>query len=174
MSTADLAPLFHHRWSAPVLAELARRRGSRFAALVGELGVGRESLRRTLDALVDQGLVRRNPGYGHPLRPEYVLTPDGGEVAARCTRLLAALDGDRDVALKKWSMPVVAALDRPRRFSELREALPGVTPRALALALKDLHGVGLLERRLEDSYPPTAVYVPTARSAALRGILVAP
>ena len=41
MSTAELIAIFHHRWSAPVLAELLRRNGSRFAALSGTLGVGR-------------------------------------------------------------------------------------------------------------------------------------
>ncbi len=27
------------------------------------------------------GLVIRNPGYGHPLRPEYILTPEGHAAA---------------------------------------------------------------------------------------------
>ena len=88
MSITDLIAIFHHRWSAPVLAELLRQKGSRFAALVGTLGVGRESLRRTLDSLLELGLVARNPGYGHPLRPEYVLTRSGEVAARRCAKLL--------------------------------------------------------------------------------------
>ncbi len=169
MSISDLIALFHHRWSAPVLAELLRQKGSRFAALSGTLGVGRESLRRTLDSLLELGLVARNPGYGHPLRPEYVLTRHGHGVAERCSRLLAAADDD--VVLRKWSLPVLAALARPARFSELRTALPGVTPRALALALKDLQSAGLVERRVEDAYPPTAVYAPTQTARKLQRIL---
>ena len=44
-------------------------------------------------------------------------------------------------------MPVVLALaEGPRRFSELRDALEGVSPRALALALKDLEAAGLVDR----------------------------
>src|SRR5919202_4724071 len=104
MSIDELIALFHHRWSAPVLAELRRTRGTRFVVLAKALGVGRESLRRTLDALIELGLVRRNPGYGHPLRPEYLLTRRGAAVARRCSRLLAATDGNVDVALKKWSL----------------------------------------------------------------------
>ena len=72
MST--LLTLCHHRWSLPVLAEIGRTGGSRFATLTGRLGVTGESLRRTLSYLQDEGLVARNPGYGHPLRAEYVLT----------------------------------------------------------------------------------------------------
>jgi DNA-binding HxlR family transcriptional regulator len=100
-----------------------------------------------------------------------VLTARGRPVAARCTKLLAALNGGADVVLRKWSLPVLFALQRPSRFSELRDALPGVTGRALALALKDLHAAGLVERRIEDAYPPTALYVPTAFARRLQRIL---
>src|ERR671932_2722006 len=109
VSIEELIALFHHRWSAAVLAELRRTRGTRFVVLSKSLGVGRESLRRTLDALIELGLVRRNPGYGHPLRPEYLLTRRGERVAERCATLLALLDGDAEVALKKWSLPVLVA-----------------------------------------------------------------
>ena len=135
MSITDLIAIFHHRWSAPVLAELLRQKGSRFAALVGTLGVGREALRRTLDSLLELGLVARNPGYGHPLRPEYVLTRSGELAARGCAKLLESLDED-EVLLRKWSLPVLAALAQPARFLSCATALPGVTPRALALALR--------------------------------------
>jgi DNA-binding HxlR family transcriptional regulator len=156
-----LAELLHHRWSAPVLAELHRARGARFVALERQLGVSRESLRQTLSALLDAGLVGRNPGYGHPLRPEYLLTPEGALLAPTLTTLLATLTelGVETVGLKKWSMPVVAALDATAlRYSQLREALPGVSPRALTLALKDLEAAGLVERRVTQDYPPATVY----------------
>jgi len=64
----SITRLFHHRWAAPILAELHRSKGSRFVTLSNRLGLGRESLRRTLSALIDAGLVMKNPGYGHPLR----------------------------------------------------------------------------------------------------------
>jgi DNA-binding HxlR family transcriptional regulator len=158
---SSLSQLLHHRWSAPILAELHRTSGARFVVLERHLGVSRESLRQTLAALLDAGLVRRNPGYGHPLRPEYLLTEDGSRLAPSLTRLLAVLTelGVDQIGLKKWSMPVVAALDgRRRRFSELREALPAVSPRALALALKDLETAGLVGRRVTHDYPPATVY----------------
>ena len=172
MSINDLIAIFHHRWSAPVLAELLRQKGSRFAALVGTLGVGRESLRRTLDSLLELGLVARNPGYGHPLRPEYVLTSRGEPVARRCERLLAALDGHEDVVLRKWSAPVLAALSEPSRFSELRERLPGVTGRSLALALKELESAGLVERQVDErARPPAVVYLATSAARPLQRAL---
>jgi DNA-binding HxlR family transcriptional regulator len=155
---STLARLSHHRWTLPVLAEIARTRGSRFATLSGRLGVSGESLRRTLAALQDDGLVARNPGHGHPLRPEYVLTARGGEVAPLGRAVLDALRGHEAVGLKKWSLPVLAELDEPRRFSELRARLPEATARALTLALKDLAGAGLVARTVTDDYPPSVVY----------------
>ena len=162
MST--LVALCHHRWSLPVLAEIGRTGGSRFATLTGRLGVTGESLRRTLAYLHDRGLVERNPGYGHPLRPEYVLTPAGRRIAPRAREIVIALSGRQEVGLKKWSLPVLAALAGPRRFSELRAQLP-VTARGLALALKELEAAGLVHRTVTDDRPPQTRYeaAPAAR-----------
>lgn len=166
MSNELLIQLFHHRWSPPALALLAGR-GHRFVELQRALGVGRESLGRALEQLVAAGLVRRNPGYGHPLRPEYLATESGRSAGSICARLLADTRY-RTLLLKKWSVPTLAVLAEPRRFSELRAALPPITPRALALALKDLEAAGLVERQIVPGYPPTTGYRTTARGAWLR------
>ena len=160
---SNLVGLFHLRWSVPVVAELGRSRGSRFVTLAHGLGLSRETLSRTLAALTATGLVRRNPGYGHPLRPEYVLTAAGDGIAPACLELVGELRrlGFEEAGLKKWSMPVLLALagsGEPLRFSELQGALPGVTGRALSLALKDLGAAGLVERNVTDDFPPATVY----------------
>jgi DNA-binding HxlR family transcriptional regulator len=170
MSSADLIRLFHHRWAAPALVELERERGTRFVLLANRLGASRAVLRPALDALLELGLVRRNPGYGHPLRPEYLTTPAGGRVAARLARILG-LVARHDLLLRKWTLPTVAVLGQAKRFSELRETLPGVTPRALTLALKDLQALGLAEREVVDAYPPAVVYRPTALGRRIRRLL---
>jgi DNA-binding HxlR family transcriptional regulator len=169
VSTAELIALFHHRWAPPALAELARREGVRFVELQNRLGVGRDSLRRALGALLELGYARRNPGYGHPLRPEYLVTAAGRRAGAACGAVLAA--GDEDLLLKKWSVPTLAALDADRRFSDLRAALPGITPRALALALRDLEEGSLVEREVRAERPPFAVYRPTPAGAKVRAAL---
>jgi DNA-binding HxlR family transcriptional regulator len=162
-----LLELVHHRWALPILAEIDRTRGSRFATLTGRVGVSSESLRRTLAALVELGLVRRNPGYGHPLRPEYMLTARGRALAPGCSELLVALRGNESVGLRKWSLPILAELDEPRRFSELRARLPAITPRALALALRALEGTALVERTVTEAYPPAVSYAPTPAAEAI-------
>jgi DNA-binding HxlR family transcriptional regulator len=169
MSTAQLIELFHHRWSPPALALIAERRGARFVELQRGLGVGRDSLRRALDALVDQGLVRANEGYGHPLRPEYVVSAAGRGAAATAARVLAA--GPADVLLRKWSVPVLAEIGDGRRFSELRSSLAGVTPRSLALALQDLEAAGLVRREVLPTRPPSSVYRLTRRGRRIATVL---
>ena len=175
MLSSNIIRLFHHRWVPPILAELHRSRGSRFVALVHRLGVGRETLARTLGVLVEDDLVARNPGYGHPLRPEYVLTEAGFRVAPSCVELLQILErlDAADPGLKKWSMPVAAALagEERRRFSDMQQALPGVSGRALAFALKDLIRAGLVERTVLEDYPPATLYRLTPRARLLRPIL---
>jgi DNA-binding HxlR family transcriptional regulator len=174
MSSERLSLLFHHRWSVPVLSELERAGGSRFVTLSRRLGIGRESLRRTLGWLIERDLVMRNPGYGHPLRPEYVLTERGAALAPACTALIRALDAlhVEQLGLNKWSMPVVAALDAGEsRFGQLRRQLPGVSPRSLTLALKALAEAGLVERRVLDAFPPATLYRLAPRAGTVRPVL---
>lgn len=165
MSTERLVDLFHHRWAAPALALLGERGGARFVELQRKLGVSRESLRRALDGLVELGYVRRNEGYGHPLRPEYLITDAGRGASALAGRV--STSSARDTLLRKWSVPVLATLAEPRRYSEIRSALPGVTPRALALALRDLEDAGLVRRDVRPTRPPSTVYRATSRALAV-------
>lgn len=169
MSTDELIELFHHRWAAPALALLAERGGARFVELQRRLEVGRESLRRALDALIAAGLARHNEGYGHPLRPEYVLTAKGRRIAGIAAGIVDV--GDPDALLRKWSVPVLAELGDERRFTELRDGLTGITPRALALALQDLEATGYVDREVRNTRPPTTVYRPTARGRRVQRAL---
>jgi len=169
VSTDELIELFHHRWAAPALALIAERGGARFVELQRRLDVGRESLRRALDALIESGLARRNEGYGHPLRPEYVPTAKGRRVAPIATGVVAV--GDADALLRKWSVPVLAVLGAERRFTDLRLALTGITPRALAQALRDLEAAGYVDREVFDTRPPSTVYRPTARGRRVQRVL---
>lgn len=165
MSTTSLIELFHHRWAAPALALLDERGGARFVELQRKLGVSRESLRRALDGLVDLGYVRHNEGYGHPLRPEYLITDEGRGASALAGRV--STSKSRDTLLRKWSVPVLASLSEPRRFSEIRTAIPEVTPRALALALRQLEAAGLVRREVLPTRPPSTVYRPSRQATRI-------
>ncbi|HWU96739.1 MAG TPA: winged helix-turn-helix transcriptional regulator, partial [Sphingomonas sp.] len=74
------------RWAIPVLALLHREQGSRFVVMARAFDLSHNSLSRCLAWLKACGWVLPNPGHGHPLRPEYVLSDAGRPVAALCAR----------------------------------------------------------------------------------------
>ena len=153
--------LFHRRWAVPVLSELHRSRGAKFITLHERLGVSRETLRVTLDDLIEEGWVQRNLGHGHPMRPEYLLAADGRLLAPSAARLMRTVRrmGIEPLAFMKWTMPLTWVLGHePHRFGQLRARLPDITSRALTLSLKGMQTVGLVRRDVYDEYPPVTSY----------------
>jgi DNA-binding HxlR family transcriptional regulator len=166
----ELRRLTAGRWLLPLLAHIGEESGSRFAAMLARLGLSRSVLAASLAALQEAGWLIRNPGHGHPLRPEYVLTEAGELVAAFCRQVMAqrARLGLEPSQLPRWSLPLIARLDGEKaRFSALRDALRPVTPRALSLTLKQMLQVKLVDRALEDEFPPIAIYGLTRRGRDL-------
>lgn len=167
---ATLARLCHYRWAIPVIALLYQDRGAKFVTLVNRLGVGRDSLTRTLSALGELGLVQRNQGYGHPMRPEYLLTTVGEALGEDCRRLVRVLEEQelQKIGLRKWTLPIVHTLSiESARFSVLSQRLQGSTPRAITSALKTLCTHKLVERDLLDEFPPVPLYGVSRRCSPL-------
>ena len=143
-------------------------------AIYKALGASRGSVQRTLEGLIDIELVARNPGYGHPMRPEYILTATGKEVASVCVELIRLLErlGIEELGLRKWSLPVAHALASVGgRFNRIRSVLAGITPRALSAALRDLQMAGLVERLLIDDTPPRTEYQLTRKGRRLSPVV---
>jgi len=166
----ELKRLTAGRWLAPLLAHVAAEGGSRFAVMLARLGLSRSALAASLAQLQEAGWLRRNPGHGHPLRPEYVLTPAGEPIAAFAMKVMAQRErlGIEPARMPRWSLPIVARLGaESARFSALRASLPPVTPRALSLTLKQMLSTDLVDRAIEDEFPPIAIYGLTARGRAL-------
>ncbi len=174
IADADLLALSAGRWLAPLMALLDEEGGARFARMLGRLGLSRSALAASLAQLQAAGWVMRNPGHGHPLRPEYVLTEKGLPIGGFARRLMAEREklGLERGQLSRWSLPIVSRLGADSaRFSQLRDALRPVTPRALSLSLKQLLEVRLIDRALEDEFPPIAIYGLTGRGRDLAAAL---
>jgi DNA-binding HxlR family transcriptional regulator len=168
---ASLAALTHYRWAIPAVAEChgSPWGGHKYVTFLHRLGISRDSLGRTLASLVEQGFIATPTGAGHPLRPEYLLSPSGKRIAPACAGVVKELRrlGEESIGLQKWSLPVLAALgDGPRRFGDLRGALVEATPRALSMSLRGLEEQGMIRRSVKDTYPPTTDY--TLSRKALR------
>lgn len=171
-STPDplLIQLGSHRWLVPLLADLAAHRGARFVELLHRLDLSRDSLTRTLNAAAAQGWVQRNPGHGHPLRPEYILTEAGKAAAARAATIAAAQGaiGVPPGGTTRWSLPLVAGIGAGHdRFNALSRLLAPATPRALSQGLAALGEQGLVRREVVDGRPPTSLYGLTGKGRVL-------
>lgn len=165
-----------YRYSFPVLAELSRDQGCKFVTLINRLEASDRAIRQALDYLIEVGWVMRNPGYGHPMRPEYILTEQGLLVGSDSLRIWDALREWKEelVALERWPLPVlVAILSGARRFGQIRSMVGSVTPRALALSLTRLQESGLVVREVVDAHPPTAEYLATNWGRDLMSLLLA-
>ncbi len=74
----------------------------------------------------------------------------------------------------KWSVLVVMLLsDGPRRFSELRRSIEGISQRMLTLTLRQLERDGLVTRTVYASVPPRVEYELTEVGQTLRDPLTA-
>ena len=138
--------LFDKRWSVRILAFLHENRGARFVVMKHALDVNADSLTRTLQHLMADGWIQRNPGFGHPLRPEYILTRQGQGIAAGCSRFAASVEslGVAETIYHKWSVPVLVNIGAGVvRFGSLLNTL-GVTPRALTQGLERLSEANLV------------------------------
>lgn len=67
----------------------------------------------------------------------------------------------------KWTVLVVSQLNHgPKRFSDLRRSIGGVTQKSLTATLRELERDGLVERTVTPSIPPRVDYrlTPLGRS----------
>jgi DNA-binding HxlR family transcriptional regulator len=69
---------------------------------------------------------------------------------------------------ERWTPLVIEALkDGPLRFTRLREAIGGVTPRVLTATLRGLEEDGLLTRTIFAEVPPRVEYELTSLGQSL-------
>lgn len=148
-----LVKLTSKAWSLKILALLHSGVPGRQAPLIAATTATRSSFAASLEHLFQLGLLERNPGHGHPLRPEFRLTEQGKVVAAMAHRILeAAPDEDGfDLVKRSWPVPILALTEAPSRFSTIRSGLGAITDRALSNSLGMLEERDWLRREIDVS-----------------------
>ena len=85
---------------------------------------------------------------------------------------LCGLDAAVDVVGGKWKALILWALsERPRRTSELRRELDGISEKVLIQQLRELQRDGIVERTVHEQVPPKVVYSLTAVGTELEQAL---
>ena len=78
-----------------------------------------------------------------------------------------------DLVGERWALLVVRELlHGPRRFTDLRNGLPGIAPDVLSQRLRDLEEAGVLGRRTLEAPAASRVYELTDRGRTLEGVLL--
>ena len=156
-----LVKLTSRAWSLKALTLMHEGVPGRQATLLAASGASRTAFVQSLRHLEELGLLERNPGHGHPLRPEFRLTAKGQALAPVAYRIEAAVrDGPGVMLLRKmWTVPLLAVAKRPRPFSELKRDLVPITDRALSNALRELQDQEWIDRSVDTvPRPPRPFY----------------
>lgn len=163
MDKHHLVNLCSRTWSLTALSLMARGVSGRVSPLAAAAGCGRTSMSASVDHLISLGFLEKNPGYGHPLRPEYRLTSGGIYLAEWAKDLSNLIKSDQDQALlrNKWSLPLISCLPEERRYSEIRRGLVPITDRALSSCIAKLTEESWIRRNVSINVsPPTVTYRP--------------
>lgn len=147
-------------WAIPILAHLHAGVAGRQAPLLAATGASRTAFAQSMDHLISIGLLERNPGYGHPLRPEFRLTKPGLAAAAIANRIQSVTaEEDQDLLRRSWTLPVLTALHGPRRFNDIKRNLRTITDRALSQSLKTMEVRDWVQRNVDEAArPPRTIY----------------
>lgn len=161
MDINTLVKVTSRAWSLNILALMHSGTPGRQAPLLAASGASRTAFTQSLVHLVNLGLLERNPGHGHPLRPEYRLTPKGLEIAMIAGKIKTVVpDQTQNAILRRaWTVPVLAVSQEPRYFSEIKNDLVSVTDRALSQSLRQLQANHWVHREVDiTKNPPRPLY----------------
>lgn len=177
MDIKILVKLSARAWSLKALALMHSGVPGRQAPLLAASGASRTTFMNSLNHLVELGLLERNPGHGHPLRPEFRLTELGAVIAPVAHRVEAVVSDPPGEALlrKTWTLPVLAVASTPTPFAAFKRALPQITDRALSGSLRALADQDWVSRTVDTGlHPPRPLYQAVNTGAELNTVLVKP
>jgi DNA-binding HxlR family transcriptional regulator len=160
MDINSLVNITSRAWALSILSNMHDGIAGRQAALLTATGASRSAFAQSMEHLIEIGLLERNPGHGHPLRPEFRLTPSGVTAAAIANKIRRVSgDEDQDLLRRAWTLPVLTTLQTPRHFNEIRRNLLTISDRALSQTLKSMEDRSWVQRSVNDTArPPRSIY----------------
>lgn len=161
MDINTLVKVTSRAWSLKVLALLHEGVPGRQAPLLAASGASRTTFVNSLRHLEALGILERNPGHGHPLRPEFRLTVAGQALAPIAHQIESTVRDDNGLILlrKAWTVPILAVANQPKVFSEFKRDLTPITDRALSHSLRELNDHKWIERSVNvELHPPRPFY----------------
>lgn len=91
---------------------------------------------------------------------------------AECKRVLLPVYDALDVLNGKWKLPIIVSLTfGKKRFKQIQNEIPGITPKMLSKELKDMEMNELLERHVYNTQPVSIEYELTSYGKTLRPLI---
>lgn len=85
---------------------------------------------------------------------------------------LMAVNDTLNVLAGKWKLPIMASLQfGKKRFKDLENEIPKITPRMLSKELRDLEMNGMVKRTVYDTFPITVEYEFTKSGKSFKKVI---
>lgn len=89
-----------------------------------------------------------------------------------CREMILPVRDALDVISGKWKISILIAMGLGnKRFMEIQNAIPNITPRMLSKELKELEMNRLVQRNVYDGFPPVIEYERTEHSRSLEPLI---
>ena len=89
-----------------------------------------------------------------------------------CTKALLPVNDALDVLSGKWKLPIIISLTfGKKRFKQIQNEIPGITPKMLSKELKDLEMNELIKRQVYDTQPVSIEYEITTYGKTLNPLI---
>ena len=160
MYIASFAIITSRAWAMPILSHLHNGISGRQATLMAATGASRTAFAQSMEHLIKSGLLERNPGYGHPLRPEFRLTSMGVKAALIANKVQSvSTNEDQDLLRRSWTLPILTSLHTSSHFNDIKRNLQTITDRALSQSLKSMEHRHWVQRSVDNAArPPRSIY----------------
>ncbi len=94
------------------------------------------------------------------------------EITACPVRYVLAINDTLNVLTGKWKLPIIGTLlYNKKRFGEIQQNIPRITPRMLSKELKELEINGIVKRTVYQTVPLSVEYELTESAKNLREVL---
>lgn len=160
MDINSLVNITSRAWALSILSNLHSGVAGRQATLLTATGASRTAFAQSMEHLIELGLLERNPGHGHPLRPEFRLTSSGVVAAAMAHKVQSVSGAEgQDLLRRSWTLPVLTTLQTPRHFNDIRRNLITITDRSLSQTLRSMEDRKWVHRSVNNTLrPPRSIY----------------
>lgn len=91
-----------------------------------------------------------------------------------CIETVKPVRDTLDIISGKWKLPIIISVSiGNKRFTDIQDSIPGITPKVLSKELKELEQNQLINRIITDDYPVKVIYESTKHASTLNPIIYA-